>query len=105
MHDLRPPLLRYIDHRPVFQAVSHSGLGAFALADFAAGFVLLDFLPSLTIISMFGLPGFLITVTLSVLNGFIGLLATAILNEATLLTADGKLLKWQHSLKRHDAAQ
>ncbi|WP_333874973.1 type II toxin-antitoxin system VapC family toxin [Methylobacter sp.] len=31
--------------------------------------------------------------------------ATAILKNATLLTADAKLLQWQHSLKRHDAAQ
>jgi PIN domain nuclease of toxin-antitoxin system len=31
--------------------------------------------------------------------------ATAIVKGAMLLTADAKLLKWQHALKRHDAAR
>ncbi|MDP1606081.1 MAG: type II toxin-antitoxin system VapC family toxin [Rhodocyclaceae bacterium] len=31
--------------------------------------------------------------------------ATAIVKGAMLLTADAKLLKWKHALKRHDAAR
>ena len=31
--------------------------------------------------------------------------ATAIVKGATLVIADAKLLQWQHSLKRHDAAK
>ena len=31
--------------------------------------------------------------------------ATAIANGAALLTADSKLLKWKHTLKRHDASR
>ena len=31
--------------------------------------------------------------------------ATALLKNATLITADAKLLKWKHPLKRHNAAR
>jgi PIN domain nuclease of toxin-antitoxin system len=31
--------------------------------------------------------------------------ATAIIHEATLMTADAKLLRWRHPLKRQDAEQ
>ncbi|HJU05270.1 MAG TPA: PIN domain-containing protein [Nitrospiraceae bacterium] len=31
--------------------------------------------------------------------------ATAIVQRATLLTADERLLEWQHALKRHNAAR
>ena len=31
--------------------------------------------------------------------------ATAILKNAALITADAKLLKWKHALKRHDASR
>jgi hypothetical protein len=30
-------------------------------------------------------------------------MATAIANEATLLTADERLLRWRHPLRRHNA--
>lgn len=33
------------------------------------------------------------------------IVATAILKGAALLTADGKLLQWKHTLKRHDASR
>jgi len=31
--------------------------------------------------------------------------ATAVAHDATLMTADAKLLRWRHRLKRHDAEQ
>jgi PIN domain nuclease of toxin-antitoxin system len=31
--------------------------------------------------------------------------ATAIAHDATLMTADDKLLRWRHRLKRHEAEQ